>query len=115
MKEYLKMSEVFEGEVKAVYLDGDAIDELVYGDGCGTNWTIEDSGYWLATTYEHARYAAHAINSHDELVAEVERLRKSLKWAIVNLPFEHPFEWSDEDSHDAHKEAIIASGGTYED
>lgn len=85
MKEYLKMADVFEGEVKAVHLDGDAIDELVHGDGSGTNWTIEDSAYWLATNYEHAGYAAHAINSHDELVAEVERLRKAIELASMTL------------------------------
>lgn len=93
MKEYLKMDDVFDLPIK------------------------ESEIMWMVAhdSPDRLECAVHAINSHDELVAQVERLRKSLKWAIGNLPFEHPFEWSDEDSHYAHKEAIIASGGTYED
>ena len=41
----------------------------------------------LSATFVHpkAKYAAHAINSHDELVAEVERLRGELSSAASVL------------------------------
>ena len=50
MKEYLKMADVFAEEVQP--------GRFVY-----------------ALCAQKSKYAAHAINSHDELVAEVERLR----------------------------------------
>ena len=53
---------------------------------------------------------SHAINSHDELVAEVERLRESLKWAVGNLMFENEFEWSDDENADAHYAALRLLG-----
>ena len=56
-KEYLKMADVITGDVTHICKD------LFDGDG-----NLLDS-VCLA-------YAAHAINSHDELVAEVERLRE---------------------------------------
>ena len=56
-KEYLKMADVFNGEID----QGDIV--------------ILDCGY-DTISYEPDNYAAHAINSHDELVAEVERLRE---------------------------------------
>lgn len=34
---------------------------------------------------KECRYAAHAINSHDELVAEVERLRESNKRMAASI------------------------------
>ena len=49
-KEYLKMADVF---------------------GC----KVEPGRFNYAMANPKATYAAHAINSHDELVAEVERLR----------------------------------------
>lgn len=79
MDKYLKMADVFEGEVKAKHIDEEAIDEIMHGEDSGKDWTIEDSRYWMAMQYEHASYAAHAINSHDELVAEVERLRDEVE------------------------------------
>jgi len=56
-KEYLKMADYFAGEVDQ--------DDIVILD-CGFD------------TISHApeEASAHAINSHDELVAEVERLRE---------------------------------------
>ena len=59
-KEYLKMADVFEGRISSLYT-------TEVHDKCGCICDAE-SGEW-------ARYIAHAINSHDELVAEVERLR----------------------------------------
>ena len=53
-KEYLKMADVFRDDVQP-----------------------ERFNYAMANP--KATYAAHAINSHDELVAEVERLRESNK------------------------------------
>lgn len=77
MKEYLKMSDVFpdgvcvgtdewmNGWFEVRHAGGTSIDE-----SC-------DGGY----SERDANYVAHAINSHDELVAEVEKLRDAL-WRI---------------------------------
>ena len=62
MKDYLKMADVFVGEYKPKRRI-DAWPPSRYGETL-----IELSG-------SPAQYAVHAINSHDELVAEVERLR----------------------------------------
>ena len=65
-KEYLKMTDAFK-----------------IGDG-STRSTLSEStinGTVLILQGGRAQYAVHAINSHDELVAEVERLRGSLKHA----------------------------------
>ena len=53
MKEYLKMADVFRDVVQP-----------------------ERFNYAMANP--KATYAAHAVNSHDELVAEVERLRREV-------------------------------------
>lgn len=74
MKEYLKMSDCFEMPL----------------DGSETNngrFTMLDSG-GSRTSCEFAcdaelEVALHAINSHDELVAEVERLRGALQDAFI--------------------------------
>ena len=62
MGKYLKMADVFVGEYKPKRRI-DAWPPSKYGETL-----IELSG-------SPAQYAVHAINSHDELVAEVERLR----------------------------------------
>ena len=73
-KQYLKMADVITGDVTHICKD------LFDGDG-----NLLDS-VCLA-------YAAHAINSHDELVAEVERLcefeRDALRyrWLMQNTKF----------------------------
>lgn len=100
MKEYLKMSKHFNGSVTIDY-NGNICDDNSF---FGTTDIAEDY-------YEHI---CHAINSHDELVAEVERLRKSLEWAVGNLPFENYFEWSDEDNSDAHRDALSLLGVEFE-
>lgn len=79
MKKYLKMVDVFSGVVAAKHMDNECIEEVVGGEDCGNCWTIKDDQHWIAVTKEHAEYAAHAINSHDELVAEVGRLRRQLE------------------------------------
>lgn len=64
MDKYLKMADLF-GDVLTQKLVGDAYEIISHSHGhvCVVN------------TEERADMAAHAINSHDDLVAEVERLR----------------------------------------
>ena len=64
MKEYLRMSDMFKGELS---IDCDCDDVIV--DELSLTVLESFGGSDLA------KYALHAINSHDELVAEVERLR----------------------------------------
>lgn len=54
------------------------------------------------TTRETELLAANAA-----LELEVVRLRECLEWALSNINCE-PFEWSDEENADAHREAIEA-------
>ena len=59
MGKYLKMADVFDLQVKPSNVH-------------------DENGYGFKLMLFHSaesEYAAHAINSHDELVAEVERLR----------------------------------------
>jgi hypothetical protein len=60
MKEYPKMSDRFSGHVKQE-------------ESCERQMLIDDESYY-ADIFSDGDYIAHAINSHDELVAEVERL-----------------------------------------
>ena len=69
MKEYLKMADVFKVGVS------DA------GIKVRQNYIVEG----VDDSFKPMEYAAHAINSHDELVAEVERLRMSSELAIITL------------------------------
>lgn len=64
MKEYLKMADVFKRSVSVV--------EVSFLTNDHNNRYCDE-------------YAAHAINSHDELVAEVERLRKAVELASMTL------------------------------
>ena len=64
MKDYLKMAGVF------VHDSAEELEQHIY------------AGYMSKHCSE---YAAHAINYHDELVAEVERLTKSAELAIMTL------------------------------
>ena len=64
MKQYLKMVDVF------VHDSVEELEQHVY------------AGYMSKHCSE---YAAHAINSHDELVAEVERLREVNEALMVAL------------------------------
>ena len=69
MKEYLKMEDAFSRKVDPI-----------------TDW--DEHGHevkWITLLSHQAEHAAHAINSHDELVAEVERLTKSAELAIMTL------------------------------
>lgn len=73
MKEYLKMSDVFAGKVK----DGLTVNgPSIHGENHAFYGNMKDR--------DCAVYAAHAINSHDELVAEVERLSGIIERAILS-------------------------------
>ncbi len=63
MGKYLKMAEVFRDEMRVV--------------GDSSNMIADDVGIIIGcySGDKMAEYALHAINSHDELVAEVDRLR----------------------------------------
>lgn len=84
MDKYLKMADVFDGRVNVKHIDSACIHELKYGDESGSNYTLQDDGFWMLARKEHAKYAAHAINMHDELVAEVDMLTSSLNHANSN-------------------------------
>lgn len=73
MKEYLKMGDVFESKV---FTKGGAECRMIY-KGCEQSPFTVKVGRMTAPSESH--YAAHAINSHDELVAEVERLNDDIQ------------------------------------
>lgn len=74
MDKYLKMADVFKGEL---FIDCDN-EEVIVDD---LSLTVLES----FSGVDAAKFALHAINSHDELVAEVERLRMSSELAIITL------------------------------
>lgn len=74
MGKYLKMADVFKGEL---FIDSDC-DDVIVDD---LSLTVLES----FSGSDVAKFALHAINSHDELVAEVERLRMSSELAIITL------------------------------
>ena len=84
MGKYLKMADVFVGEYKPKRRI-DAWPPSRYGETL-----VELSG-------SPAQYAVHAINSHDELVAEVERLRDMVirMQAYLDMAGEYPEKESD--------------------
>lgn len=65
-KEYLKMADVFHNPVTDK--DKDDATEMFQ--------RMTSAPFSIEYTAKISEYAAHAINSHDELVAEVERLRE---------------------------------------
>lgn len=80
MKEYLKMA--------------DAFPHAKVGKSPVKPW---GSGEYFVFYENQAEYAAHAINSHDELVAEVERLRVmvSRMQTYLDMAGEYPEQESD--------------------
>ena len=70
MDKYLKMTDMFCG-IEATRRGN----ELVCGEVLFAKFVDGDE----------CEYAVHAINSHDELVAEVERLTKSAELAMMTL------------------------------
>ena len=87
-KEYLKMADVFPSEMR------------VGGDS--DNLIIDDVGIIIGcySGDKMAEHVLHAINSHDELVAEVERLRESLKHANANYELFERQYYLEKDAHE---------------
>ena len=65
-KEYLKMADVFSNEMRVI--------------GDSNNMIADDVGIIIGcySGDKMAEHVLHSINSHDELVAEVERLRSMI-------------------------------------
>lgn len=81
MKEYLKMEDAFSRKVDPI-----------------TDW--DEHGHevkWITLLSHQAEHAAHAINSHDELVAEVEMLRGMVirMQTYLDMAGEYPEKESD--------------------
>lgn len=83
--EYLKMGDVFHGEAKVednlLYTLKEEKDK--YGDIC----LVNDVWAGFNGNTKAAQYAAHAINSHDALVAEVKRLNEELEEIYERLGY----------------------------
>ena len=73
MDKYLKMADVFPVEIRTDDESGSLI--------CDEDGIILES----FSGDKVADYTLHAINSHDDLVAEVERLTKSAELAIMTI------------------------------
>ena len=73
-KQYLKMADAFRNEMRIV--------------GDSNNMLADDVGIIIGCYSGDvmAEYVLHAINSHDELVAENERLRTALECATNHFP-----------------------------
>ena len=97
MKEYMKMADVFVGEYKPKRRI-DAWPPSKYGETL-----VELSG-------SPAQYAVHAINSHDELVAEVERLRQALIDAATSLETIHVRSYGEDSFLDSKQEMRSYAG-----
>ena len=67
-KEYFKMADMFDGQVTC------KIDEIYGAPGLVGKFVNQGM----------SMFAAHAINSHDELVADVERLRELTEKAFID-------------------------------
>ena len=79
MKKYLKMADVFLNEMRVI--------------GDSKNMLADDVGIIIGcySGDKMAEYALHAINSHDELVEEVERLRSTLQQCVDALYIAYKF------------------------
>lgn len=89
MKEYLKMADVF------VHDSADELEQHIY------------AGYMSKHCSE---YAALAINYHDELVAEVERLRQALIDAATSLETIHVRSYGEDSFLDSKQEMRSYAG-----
>ena len=76
MKQYLKMADVFKGEL---FIDSDCDDVIV--DGLSLTVLESFSGS------DTAKFALHAINSHDELVAMNKELLAALEVIAASEEF----------------------------
>lgn len=94
MKEYLKMEDAFSRKVDPI-----------------TDW--DEHGHevkWITLLSHQAEHAAHAINSHDELVAEVERLRQELIDAATSLETIHVRSYGEDSFLDSKQEMRSYAG-----
>ena len=94
MKEYLKMEDAFSRKVDPI-----------------TDW--DEHGHevkWITLLSHQAEHAAHAINSHDELVAEVERLRQALIDAATSLETIHVRSYGEDSFLDSKQEMRSYAG-----
>lgn len=89
MDKYLKMSYAFKRKVSAVEVSFLTLDHH--------NRTCDE-------------YAAHSINSHDELVAEVERLRQALIDAATSLETIHVRSYGEDSFLDSKQETRSYAG-----
>ena len=85
MKDYLKMADIF-GDIAVKVRDSNGR-HVMCEDILAANCFCTDS----------ANYIAHAINSHDDLVAEVERLRDMVirMQTYLDMAGEYPEQESD--------------------
>ena len=103
MEEYLKMGDVFKGEL---FIDCDCDDVIV--DELSLTVLESFGGSDLA------KYALHAINSHDELVDEVERLRGIIE-RVISTSHELAERSPTTPWGDGYKECALATGHALED
>ena len=89
MSKYLKMADVF------VHDSVEELEQHIY------------AGYMSKHCSE---YAAHAINYHDELVAEVERLRQALIDAATSLETIHVRSYGEDSFLDSKQEMRSYAG-----
>ena len=108
MKEYLKMSDVFDGLIS---VSGETIDNFTYYGICGSNHSYYAK---FDVNGKAAKYTAHAINSHDELVDEVERLRGIIE-RVISTSHELAERSPTTPWGDGYKECALATGHALED
>ena len=110
MEKYLKMADVFKGEL---FIDSDCDDVIV--DGLSLTVLESFSGS------DAAKFALHAINSHDELVAMNKELLEALETVIewYDMEADHSIEpdfykrmAACQVSEDMAREAIAKAKGT---
>ena len=93
-KEYLKMADVFNGPamVASCFAYTTKQEEIMPG-----KFAMVNSESLQCNSDGVAVYAANAINSHDELAAEVERLREMIcrMGMYLEMSGEHPEKESD--------------------
>ena len=97
MGKYLKMADVFVGEYKPKRRI-DAWPPSKHGETL-----VDISG-------KPAEYAVHAINSHDELVEEVERLHQALIDAATSLETIHVRSYGEDSFLDSKQEMRSYAG-----
>lgn len=97
MKEYLKMTDVFP--------------HAKLGKSPVKPWV---SGEYFVFYENQAKYAAHAIDSHDELVAEVERLQGIID-RVISTANELSLKSPTSPWGDGYKECALSTARALED